>query len=193
MIVNLPVTDSDDSEFFEPLNGMIANIIEKYHPKEVYFIQIDNWFDHKWLRFSGKGVVAFHGSPLTTSALDEFYQEKVTFPPFNPKRVLKEFAYKYVDGNYSKWPNSRKIHKEPKFRPVNNLQNRMSSFTDSGIFFWFSSNTHSNGQASVMCYNVSNGVVESWYTSFRKHDKWEVHRVKGIEEEVIQHWFPLNV
>ena len=72
MIVNIPPKSSDDPAFLTALNGLLANLVDAYRPGEVHFIRIDRWFDHKWLRYSGKGRVGFHGWRIDT-ALDAFW------------------------------------------------------------------------------------------------------------------------
>jgi len=47
MIVNIPRTESDDSDFLTALNGLLARVVDEHLPKEVYLIRLDNWFDHK--------------------------------------------------------------------------------------------------------------------------------------------------
>ena len=87
------------------MQGLISNRA----PEELWIIQIDNWFDHKWLRFSGMGGVAspFRVGGLVTpydSVKVEFYQDKVTFPPFTPNRVLGQWSYTRIGDDYREAP-----------------------------------------------------------------------------------------
>ena len=50
---------TDDNDFIKLLNSMLGRLLVQESPKQLWIIQIDNWFDHKWLRFSGKGAVDF--------------------------------------------------------------------------------------------------------------------------------------
>jgi hypothetical protein len=82
---------SDDNDFIKLLNSMVRRLLIQESPKQPWIIQIDNWFDHKWLGFSGKGVVDFQFPEYMKrfdAALEEFYQDKISFPPFNPNRVF---------------------------------------------------------------------------------------------------------
>jgi hypothetical protein len=98
MPIQVAAGETDDPQFITLLNSLVGGLIEKEAPQELWIIQIDNWFDHKWLRFSGIGIVAFQFSAFMNrydAALDEFYQDKVTFPPFmrlaSPLGPLRRF------------------------------------------------------------------------------------------------------
>lgn len=49
--------ETDDRNFISIVNS-VADGIGNHSgaPNELWIIHIDNWFDHKWLRFSGTGV-----------------------------------------------------------------------------------------------------------------------------------------
>lgn len=83
MSIQIAAGETDDPQFVTLLNSLVRGLIEEAKPQEVWIIQIDNWFDHKWLRFSGIGTVDFRFPGFMNrydAALDEFYQDKVTFP-----------------------------------------------------------------------------------------------------------------
>jgi hypothetical protein len=44
------------------VDHIIAALVSRDAPAEVYLVHIDNWFDHKWLTYSGYGAVPFYGS-----------------------------------------------------------------------------------------------------------------------------------
>ncbi len=194
MIVNIPENRSDDPVFLTALNGMLAALVDVHQPKEVHFIRIDRWFDHKWLRFSGMGRVAFfYGGTAIDTALDPIWREKLTFPPFTPNRVLEQLSFRRADGGYLRNNDARAIHRSARSHSAANLQNRVAAFTNSGLFVWFSSDTKKLDQASVMSYAVEDDSAVNWFASFRKNDgAWSVHRVKGIDEMYVQKWFPLG-
>ena len=65
-------------------------------------VEIKNWFDHKWLNFSGKSVIHFESGGLfeRDASLQEEWRTKTTIPPFNHNRVLWEkFVRKKETGN----------------------------------------------------------------------------------------------
>ena len=59
MTTQIAAGETDDPQFITLLNSLLRGPIEEGTPQEVWIIQIDNWFDHKWLRFSGFGTVDF--------------------------------------------------------------------------------------------------------------------------------------
>ena len=52
---------NDDPGFLNCVDRLLAALIERHSPEELYLVRIANWFDHKWLRFSGIGRVRFDG------------------------------------------------------------------------------------------------------------------------------------
>lgn len=93
----------DDPDFLALVERVVANLVLALAPKEIYRIRINNWFDHKWLRFSGMGVVDLRSCyPWFDVALDEVNQESLTFPPFTPERVMTQRLYcREADGSYA--------------------------------------------------------------------------------------------
>lgn len=55
--LQIAAEDTDDPQFVILLNSLIRGLIVEDAPQELWIIKIDNWFDHKWLRFSGIGTV----------------------------------------------------------------------------------------------------------------------------------------
>lgn len=70
---------SDDPQFVGLLTRIISKLVNASFPEQIFVMKIDNWFDHKWLNFSGIGSVGFFwGMNAPDTALDEFRQDKVT-------------------------------------------------------------------------------------------------------------------
>ncbi len=201
MIINIELEKGDDKVFMTGLNGMVARLITEFKPQDVYAFRINKWFDHEWLRYSGYGVVAYPergagpmppGVPKYSpvAAKEEQYQDHLTFPPFNPKQKgLMHYWSRYENGNYGgidkpRWP--PRAFKKPSNR---NMQNRVASFTDSGLFVWFTSNTETNQKGSIMVYRVEDGRTEAWYASLSNNVGWKVDKVKGISKESVEDWF----
>src|ERR1700693_1167133 len=103
MISQLEPNKTDDLEFIRLLNCMIEGILSQTKSKELYVVAIDNWFDHKWMKFSGIGVVPFEFPAFMgrdDGALGEFSQDKVTLPPFSPRRVIGQHYFHKDHGAY---------------------------------------------------------------------------------------------
>ena len=88
----IAVRETDDPRFVELMNAVLKGTIDSSSPHEVWIVQIDNWFDQKWLRFSGKGVVDFPLAALgigENGALYVFRQDELTFPTLHPRQGSK--------------------------------------------------------------------------------------------------------
>jgi hypothetical protein len=170
--------DGDDRRFLAIVMNAIEAVPDEI--RDLAIVRIDNWFDSKWLRFSGIGRVPFDegGSSHVGVALDEFSQERLTFPPFTPRRILRQEV----------WTRSREkspgllVHPRILRHSAHNLHRRVMDFSDSMIAIWFSSRTAENEQGCVMQYGSHNGKLEAWYASLRLKDlAWGVHLSKGID------------
>ena len=128
-------SDLDDSaQFIEIVEKIISGMIIKLEIDEVSIIKIKNWFDHKWLNYSGKGLV--HNELTRNSdkiAIDNFWKDKITVPPFTPNRVISEYFYRRKEtGNkvFEKLLHTKK-------RSTDNQNNRIASKSENGLLFGF--------------------------------------------------------
>ena len=188
MFMKLPVGDTEDADFVGLLNSLVGGIVKSEKPEGIWIIQIDNWFDHRWLRFSGVGSVEFRFPAFMNrddAALNEFFQDKVTFPPFPPNRIIAQWSFARVGEKYVEVP-SRVPHRSEKQRSVANLQKRVQDFSRSASFVWYSGNTVANGQGSVMVYNVVRGEVQCWFAAFKRQQDWKLHATKGARREDVE-------
>jgi hypothetical protein len=170
----------DDERFLAAVER-IVDAFEKLDTEHLRIVRIKNWFDEKWLGFSGKGLVPFDfpWNNHDQVALDGFRQEKVTFPPFTPKRVTDEYEWARDGAEPTK-----RVHRRRLERSAANLHRRVSDFSRSLQVFWISTNSASNGRASVMSYRSCDADVDTWYAGFRRDQSvWHVDRVKGISRE----------
>lgn len=175
---------TDDPEFVALVERIAVRLFKKGAYDEVFIIEIKNWFDHKWLKFSGIGRVSFDSvrDDHPQVALDEFFQDKITFPPFTPNRVIRE-QWHPVDQSRTKFP----VHnKEQRQHSSWNLQRRVADYANSALFVWFSSGTKANDRGSLMLYQVHAGSVSAWYASFRKSAGWVLHLTKGMTREAVE-------
>src|SRR5436309_112420 len=128
MPIQVAAGETDDPKFITLLNSLVRGLIREDSPQELWIIQIDNWFDHKWLRFSGVGTVDFPFPAFMNrcdAALREFYQDKVTFPPFTPNRVLGQWSFVRVDDHYAEAPLRALPHPSEKQPSETNLHRRV--------------------------------------------------------------------
>ncbi len=181
--------ETDDPAFIELLNSLVRGAVLRSLPEELYVVQIDNWFDHKWLRFSGIGVVPFRFPSFMKrddGALAEFYQDKVTFPPFTPNRVVSQHRFERRGERYAEAALRRPPHGADRQPSELNLRRRVGDAVTSACFVWYSSNTLKNDRASVMVYTAKNGEVQSWFAAFHHKDGWALQSTKGTSREDVQ-------
>jgi hypothetical protein len=192
VIVHIPYDASDDELLITAWNNLLANLVEGQRPEHVFFIRIRNWFDHKWLGYSGSGVVDFPaGYPFPDVALEEMRQDELTVPPFTPQRVAAELAFcRTAESRYDVAPKAPRVHRQTYAGHNKSLHRRVTNLTDSGLFFWFSSGSQDNGRAALMSYAVHDRTASGWYASFVRSDSWRVHLTKGIDRREIVEYFP---
>src|SRR5215510_14679343 len=173
---------TDDPHFVELLKHLISRLVGETLPEQIFVMKIDNWFDHKWLNFSGIGRVGFFGGRLEKdTALDEFWQDKVTLPPFTPNRVIEEYYFvRDQSGSYAPSLAAPLVHQRKLAPSSENLHKRVTDFADSALLIWVSSNTKSNCRGSIMVYEVKDSNVKTWYMGLVKQNNWSVSRTKGI-------------
>jgi hypothetical protein len=194
MKIEIPTNDSDDATFVDLIGRIASELVDSSSPEQLFLIKIDNWFDHKWLKFSGKGRVGFGffedylvGMDMDT-ALDEFRQDQVTFPPFSPRRVIEQYYFLRGDnGNYTFPKRAPLVHQRILRHSSDNLHKRVVDFAGSAIFVWLSSNTEANGRGSFMVYQVQDGEVQTWYVNLTKaRGEWRLLKTKGIAPSEVQ-------
>ncbi len=112
MPISIPSGLTDDNDFVDLLNALLNALPVEQSPEQLWVIQIDNWFDHKWLRYSGSGTVAskfpvdWTSSFMDrfTSVKEQFWRDKLTFPPFAPDRVVSQWSFLQTERGYIEVP-----------------------------------------------------------------------------------------
>ena len=186
---------TDAMGFMDNVDRVVAGLVFRYAPRLVCLVRIRKWFDHRWLGYSGTGRVFFDPPWPSHSgvALDEFHQEKLTFPPFAPSRVAAEAHWaRQRNGGYTRTEGPFRIHSQERRRSSFNLQRRVADLTDSGLFVWFSSSRPPDARASILVYTVDSGSTIPWFASMRcKTNTWTLAGVKGLGrmeiEELLRH------
>jgi len=175
--------ESDDRRFLAIVSKVIDAVPS--HVRDLVIVRVNNWFDHKWLRFSGIGRVPFEDPrPAHPGvALEPFFQEKLTFPPFTPRRILREECWTL---DKPKSPRTL-IHPRILQNSAHNLHRRVVDFSDSMVAIWFSSRTEDNRRGCVMQYRSENGKLGAWYASlFVKGLSWRAHLAKSIDRRLVE-------
>jgi hypothetical protein len=174
----------DDPAFLAAVDRIIAACVRRDAPQEVRVIHVDHWFGAKWLRFSGKGRVGFfYGCITPDTALDEFWCERLTFPPFTPNRVVAEYYFcRTGPAVYEEQAPPQLVHRRRHGRSAANLTRKVAAFAPSAQFFWYSSGTSRVDRGCLMSYAVRDGVaLLPWYASLRLHlGRWQVDHASGL-------------
>ncbi|MHC4744673.1 MAG: hypothetical protein ACYS8Z_22390 [Planctomycetota bacterium] len=180
-----PQTD-DDPAFLALVDRVIDTLIRDHEPAELFVVRIKNWFDYKWLRFSGMGMVPFDsGHPQPEAALGEFRRKELTFPPFTPSRVLAQHYFRLTTKkDYEEQSPPYLVHKTEKDHSSANIRRHVKEFSDSAAYLWYSSNSAANLQGCVMVYLAGPKGTESWYASLqKKKETWKINQTKGINKD----------
>ncbi len=172
--MKLKITQSDDPAFVELVAKIISSVVHEEKPELVALVHIDNWFDHKWLNFSGKlvGVVGVWKWPPT-------------LPPFKPSRVLEQAVFRMSGEQQYQEIDAPPLHVDQ--ASSDNLNRKMETIAESGVFAWWSGNTLSNGKGSLMVHVQNEPEGLSWFASFEKKTEWKIHKSKHISETRIEH------
>jgi len=186
--IHIAITETDDPAFIEALTALIRSYTASHTPEQVWLIQIDNWFDHKWLKFSGYGT---EGSGVPLDRWDtvkvEFYRDNLTFPPFNPNRVMSQCSYVRQEYDYLEVALRQLPHATLRQRSESNLNRRIQSLTGAGCFVWYGGNTVANGKGSVMLYDVKPSNAECWFAAFTRDEcSWRVTATKGADRRYVE-------
>jgi len=161
-------TDNDDPRFIALASRLLNTALISQHPAEVYLIRIDQWFDAKWLDFSGKAIGAV-----------SVWHEPTTVPPFVPNRVQAETHFTAAADSKTFVPSAAApLHRQ---QPSSkNLTRSISRISPDGIFFWYSDSTLQLDRGSLMLYRTSGDQVFSWYASFHRNPTWQLARHRRI-------------
>jgi hypothetical protein len=159
---------TDDNDFVVVVRAIMDGVVTQQAPHHVWVVQVDNWFDHKWLGFPWNGRVA-----------NPNYAGPGDIPPFSPNRILSQWSFTRADGDYLEFPLRDAPHRWDKERSSGNL-NRIAVRDNNTCFFWYSGNTLKNDRGSLMTYLSQGGEVVCWYAEFIRHEKWRLGRTKGI-------------
>jgi hypothetical protein len=162
--IHINCSEDENPNFIKIVEEITNELIIKHDVTELSLVKIKNWFDSKWLNYSGKGLIAE-------------WKEKITVPPFNPNRVLSEILFKLKDHNNKALGKPLHILQSSS----NNLNNRIINKSSNAIYVWYSSNTEMNQKGCIMVYIVKNENIETWYASIENTNEWKVTKTTGIE------------
>ena len=160
--------NSPDHDFLEIVDQTVTQVLEESGVSDLYLIEIENWFDKKWLRYAGKNLI-----PM--------WFNRVSVPPFPPARIVSQRFLSHRVGCLGSWKETEANLYPSERRPFQVRRARkIRDISDSGVFAWFSSNASANKAASLMIYVSVDGEVDVWFAGFRKTSSWYLDKVRGI-------------
>ncbi len=170
-MIEIHKTATDDPGFLSLVTNLIGNLEQNRTIHELHVVHIDNWFDHKWLGFSGK-ILGVAGVWKTG--------DRLTIPAFKPSRVHSHQYFVRADPNEPLEESNppRELHMDV-WSP-HNLQRRYSEVAGRGAVVWYTSNTRSNAKGAVMVYTPRSGGIHHWYASMSRGSEWAIDKVKEI-------------
>jgi hypothetical protein len=159
-MIELVPAEDDDLAFLALVQRIVNGAVAILERREVYLVQIDNWFDHKWLGW---------WSNWKHKELEELY-----VPPFNPGRVRsqKHFLWSATSSRWTLAGQGKPLHRRQPGRPAS-FRQRLDRLSDSAVFIWYSGRTLTNRAGSLMLY-LSGAEGYAWYASFRKEEIWSI-------------------
>ena len=173
-MISLNINKQDDPQFIGLVSNILNACINRYHPADVYVVEIDHCFDRKWQRFSGKVLGA-----LGT------WNRRLVIPPFDPRRVVSQRFY-HSDMSFAGSYNlatARPLHIEQS--GGDSASRRLAQVSESGVFLWYSGETITTNQASVLLYQIDADGTSDWFASFIRNGQWKLNRVRDISRRVL--------
>ncbi|XWN38470.1 MAG: hypothetical protein ROO71_05900 [Balneola sp.] len=167
----------DNDQFISRVEVLIEKFILDKKPNSFYLIKIDNWFDKKWLKFTGKLLGAFG---VSTNDL--------RIPPFVPNRVAYEKFYsKNLETElYEISKTNRKIHIVQ--NSESNFNRKIRTLIPETAFVWYSGNSKNNKRGTVMIYLPIDDEYISLHLELEAPE-WDVKNSTGVSKKMLNSVF----
>ena len=152
-MIELTAAEHDDPDCLALIQRIVNGALAILDVREAFVVHIDNWFDHKWLRWRvGSGA-------------------DLRIPPFTPNRVCAQSHFSRGDAEWVHQGPGKPLHVSQPGRTW--LAVPLSKVSDSGAFIWYSGRTAVNKAGSLMFY-LAGTESYAWYASFKKGDGWAI-------------------
>lgn len=165
--------ENDHPDFILNCEKIIKNKINLWKPVDIFVTRINNWFDEKWMGYSGN---SFPGVSI--------WKGNITVPPFNPNRVELSDFYQKTNGRYIKKEHAKALHIYQ--NSIDNLKRFITDFTTNGLFVWYSGNSKANEIGTLMCYLVREAECQPFFITLSQKKGWNVSETNGILINEIQ-------
>lgn len=164
---------NDSPDFILNCEKIIQTLIKQWNPADVFVNRINNWFDNKWMEFSG---TLMHDL--------SFWKAKTTIPPFHPNRIESSEFYQKNNSQYVKKENPKSLHIYQESK--DNLKRYVSEFTHDGLLIWYSGNSKANDVGTLMFYLARYSECQAFFITLSGAKGWNVSQTNGISKKEIQ-------
>ena len=180
-------------------NRILTGVVSEFKPKDIYIFYVKNWFDSKWLNYSGNKLGRI---PIWSGVRQENNLE-LTLPPFHPNRITGQGLFVRQDGIsedsslYKIQNNTKRLH--PSQSSSDNLNRKIKLLSEDAVFIWFG-NKDGSEYCSTMIYLIKNGELMSFYVSMKNFidsidsvdEYWGFDKAVGISQEQAYHYWKLG-
>ena len=171
-LIQIDTTTIDDSAFVRLVSRFVNHYVDVCEPPRVHLVHVDNWFGERWLGFRGKilGAAGVRNRHVNDC--------KLPAPPFKPSRIESALElHRQSDGQYDVVSDSMAgLHAD---KPGDAFW----YLTRPGIYCWYSGNTKTNTNGSLMIYDVTSEGASGWYIGFDRNPKWRPTTATNISLE----------
>lgn len=170
----LPSTDDDDPGYCELATHIVNGALTSFRASDVFLVQIDNWFDVKWLGWRSRRNEA-----------------QFRVPMFTPNRVLHESHFLWRE-DCATWDSIEMRKSLHTFRPGRtSLAESLDHYARSAAFVWYSGRSLPDLRGSLMFY-LAGADGYAWYASFHKAESWTVTNVCQISRRELESFAALG-
>lgn len=157
-----------DQDFLEIVDRVLSCVLKESGVKELFLVAIDNGFDKKWLRYSGKNLIPT-------------WYPTVSVPLFPPSRVVQQTHFIRVEDGGTAWKRTPILLYSMQERPFEMRRPyKIREISASTVFAWYSLNASKNRAASLMTYTLAGDEVAACQAGFRKKHNWNLHLTREI-------------
>lgn len=171
-LIPISATSEDHPEFVQIVGTFVEHYAQLYHPPGILIHHVDNWFGERWLGFAGKlkGAVGIRNRSVNNTTLP--------LPPFRPSRILSchDFASTPNAGYQLFSTTSHGLHRERNGGEYNHLH-RLN------LYVWYSGNTQSNTNGSLMIYDVTEDGSTGWYIGLSRKRDWSITQTVNVTKD----------
>jgi hypothetical protein len=153
MTESLSTGQTDQNALHEKVREIANGIARTFSPKTLILIAVDHWFGSRWLHFSGKAHGAFG-----------VWTKPLSIPPFVPARVLSQ--RRFLSPDYVETEPGDPLHIEASSSAV--IRRKLAQIAADTAVLWYSADSATTGQLSVMAYIPSNAGYVTWYAALQK-------------------------